>query len=159
MRSPDPSKPSYIAKVKKIVSDYNGDNVKVHVRWYYRPEEVVGGRKKFHGNKEVFLSDHRDVQAVDAIEGRCKIHTFKNYRKLETVGNDDFYSRLQYCSSTARFSPDRIAVYCICEMPYNPDEFMIQCDGCHDWFHPACIDMTVEAAREMEHFLCQSCLS
>ncbi|XP_024968187.1 chromatin remodeling protein SHL-like isoform X2 [Cynara cardunculus var. scolymus] len=159
MRPHDPSKPSYIAKVEKIVSDDRGSNVKVHVRWYYRPEEVVGGRKQFHGTKEVFLSDHYDVQGADTIEGKCKVHTFKNYTKLDAIGNDDFYSRFQYYSSTGDFNPDRIAVYCKCEMPYNPDDLMIQCDGCRDWFHPACIDMTVEEATQMEHFLCQSCLS
>ncbi|XP_024968186.1 chromatin remodeling protein SHL-like isoform X1 [Cynara cardunculus var. scolymus] len=132
MRPHDPSKPSYIAKVEKIVSDDRGSNVKVHVRWYYRPEEVVGGRKQFHGTKEVFLSDHYDVQGADTIEGKCKVHTFKNYTKLDAIGNDDFYSRFQYYSSTGDFNPDRIAVYCKCEMPYNPDDLMIQCDGCRD---------------------------
>ena len=23
--------------------------------------------------------------------------------------------------------------YCKCEMPYNPDDLMIQCDECKDW--------------------------
>ncbi|GJY31414.1 WD repeat-containing protein 13 [Tanacetum coccineum] len=49
--------------------------------------------------------------------------------------------------------------YCKCEMPYNPDDLMVQCDGCSDWFHPACIDMNVDEAKRMEHFFCQSCLS
>ncbi|KAI3769718.1 hypothetical protein L6452_00831 [Arctium lappa] len=159
MRPPDPSKPSYIAKVEKIVSDNRGSNVKVHIQWYYRPEEAIGGRKQFHGTKEVFLSDHHDVQGADTIEGKCKVHTFKSYTKLDAIGNDDFYCRFQYYSSTGDFNPNRIAVYCKCEMPYNPDDLMIQCDGCSDWFHPACIDMTVEEARQMGHFLCQSCLS
>nr|GEX48290.1 beta-galactosidase 3-like [Tanacetum cinerariifolium] len=51
------------------------------------------------------------------------------------------------------------ARYCKCEMPYNPDDLMVQCDGCSDWFHPACIDMNVDEAKRMEHFFCQSCLS
>lgn len=26
-------------------------------------------------------------------------------------------------------------VYCLCRRPYDPSEFMIECDICNDWFH------------------------
>ncbi|XP_076923239.1 chromatin remodeling protein SHL-like [Bidens hawaiensis] len=157
LRPSHPSKPSYVAKVEKIESDGRGGNVKVHVRWYYRPEESIGGRRQFHGSKEVFLSDHRDVQIVDSIEGKCTVHTFKSYTKLDAVGNDDYFCRFEYNSVTGAFNPDRVAVYCKCEMPYNPDDLMVQCDGCTDWFHPACIGLTPEEAKQTEHFYCGSC--
>ncbi|RRT85091.1 hypothetical protein B296_00007944 [Ensete ventricosum] len=84
--------------------------VKVRVRWYYRPEESIGGRRQFHGAKEVFLSDHYDVQSADTIEGKCFVHSFKNYTRLDAVGNDDFFCRFEYRSATGSFVPDRIAV-------------------------------------------------
>ncbi|GLT72667.1 hypothetical protein SLA2020_445770 [Shorea laevis] len=65
------------------------NNVKVRVRWYYRPEESIGGRRQFHGAKELFLSDHFDVQSAHTIEGKCTVHSFKNYTKLENVGAED----------------------------------------------------------------------
>lgn len=110
MRPSEPSKPSYVAKVEKIEADSRGANVKVHVRWYYRPEESIGGRRQFHGSKEVFLSDHFDVQSADTIEGKCTVHTFKSYTKLDAVGNDDYFCRFEYNSSTGAFNPDRVAV-------------------------------------------------
>ncbi|BBH09359.1 PHD finger family protein / bromo-adjacent homology domain-containing protein, partial [Prunus dulcis] len=125
-------KPSYVAKIERIEADSRGSNVKVHVRWYYRPEESIGGRRQFHGSKEVFLSDHHDVQSADTIEAKCTVHTFKSYTKLDAVGNDDFFCRFEYNSSTGAFNPDRVAVYCKCEMPYNPDDLMVQCEGCSD---------------------------
>ncbi|XP_011037166.1 PREDICTED: bromo adjacent homology domain-containing 1 protein-like isoform X3 [Populus euphratica] len=134
MRPADPSKPSYVAKIERIESDGRGPNVRVRVRWYYRPEESIGGRRQFHGSKEVFLSDHYDTQSADTIEGKCMVHSFKNYTKLDAVGNDDFFCRFEYNSSTGAFDPDRVAVYCKCEMPYNPDDLMVQCEGCIDWF-------------------------
>ncbi|OWM80288.1 hypothetical protein CDL15_Pgr019568 [Punica granatum] len=134
MRPSDPSKPSYVARIERIESDSRGANVKVHVRWYYRPEESIGGRRQFHGSKEVFLSDHYDVQSADTIEGKCTVHTFKSYTKLDAVGNDDFFCRFEYNSSTGAFNPDRVAVYCKCEMPYNPDDLMVQCEGCSDCY-------------------------
>ncbi|KAK6121459.1 hypothetical protein DH2020_044805 [Rehmannia glutinosa] len=49
--------------------------------------------------------------------------------------------------------------YCKCEMPYNPDDLMVQCEGCSDWFHPTCIDMTPEEAKRVDHFYCHTCSS
>ncbi|CAO2815010.1 unnamed protein product [Amaranthus hypochondriacus] len=157
MRPAEPSNPSYVARVEKLESDARGTNVRVHVRWYYRPEESIGGRRQFHGSKELFLSDHFDVQSADTIEGKCTVHSFKSYTKLDAVGNDDFFCRFEYNSASGAFTPDRVAVYCKCEMPYNPDDLMVQCEGCSDWFHPACIEMTAEEAKRLDHFFCQNC--
>ena len=111
MCAPDSSNAPYVAKVEAIEADRRGAHVKVRVRWYYRPEESIGGRRRFHGAKELFLSDHYDVQSADTIEGKCTVHNFKNYTKLDTVGNDDFFCRFEYKSATGSFVPDRIAVY------------------------------------------------
>lgn len=157
MRPTEPSKPSYVAKLEKIESDSRGTNVKVQVRWYYRPEESIGGRRQFHGSKEVFLSDHFDFQSADTIEGKCVVHSFKGYTKLQAVGNQDFFCRFEYNSTTGAFNPDRVAVYCKCEMPYNPDDLMVQCEACSEWFHPPCIGMSIEEAKKIEHFFCENC--
>lgn len=111
MRPSDQGKPSYVARIERIEADSRGANVKVHVRWYYRPEESIGGRRQFHGSKEVFLSDHYDFQSADTIEGKCTVHSFKSYTKLDAVGNDDFFCRFEYNSATGAFNPDRVAVY------------------------------------------------
>ncbi|KAH8517882.1 hypothetical protein H0E87_005701, partial [Populus deltoides] len=116
---------------QKIEADHR-NNVKVRVRWYYRPEESIGGRRQFHGAKELFLSDHHDMQSAHTIEGKCTVHSFKNYSKLENVGAEDYFCRFEYKASTGGFTPDRVAVYCKCEMPYNPDDLMVQCEGCKD---------------------------
>ncbi|EPS58147.1 hypothetical protein M569_16669 [Genlisea aurea] len=44
-------------------------------------------------------------------------------------------------------------------MPYNPDDLMVQCEGCKDWFHPSCMGMTIEEARMLDKFLCTDCSS
>jgi hypothetical protein len=31
------------------------------------------------------------------------------------------------------FEPPKVPVFCLCEMPYNPDKFMVQCDHCTEW--------------------------
>ncbi|CAD6220829.1 unnamed protein product [Miscanthus lutarioriparius] len=158
MRASDASKPPYVARVEAIeAAGSRGTNVRVRVRWYYRPEESIGGRRPFHGSKEVFLSDHYDVQSADTIEGKCNVHSFRSYTKLDSVNAEDFFCRFEYKSATGSFVPDRIAVFCKCEMPYNPDDLMIQCEECSDWFHPVCIGMTIKEAKKLEHFFCQTC--
>jgi hypothetical protein len=72
--------------------------VKVYVRWYYQLEESICGRRQFLNSKEVFLSDHFDLQSADTIEGKCMVHSFKSYTKLDVVGND-FFCLFEYNSS------------------------------------------------------------
>ncbi|KAI7731553.1 hypothetical protein M8C21_022309 [Ambrosia artemisiifolia] len=124
-----------------------------------RPEESLGGRRPFHGVKERFLSDHYDYQSAHTIEGKCVVHSFKNYTKLESVGTEDYFCRFEYKAATGGFTPDRVVVYCKCEMPYNPDDLMVQCEECKDSSHPACMGMTIEDAKKLERFLCSDCAS
>ncbi|XP_015695715.1 chromatin remodeling protein EBS-like isoform X1 [Oryza brachyantha] len=192
MRPVDSDNQPYVARVEKMELDGRG-SVRVRVRWYYRPEESKGGRRQFHGAKELFLSDHFDMQSANTIEGKCVVHSFKNYTKLDNVGPEDFFCRFEYKAATGAFTPDRVAVYgaflifcplnvdcsffhgmlivdcllcvscffsryCKCEMPYNPDDLMVQCDDCKDWFHPSCMSMTIEQAKKLDHFVCSDCV-
>ncbi|BAF13492.1 chromatin remodeling protein EBS [Oryza sativa Japonica Group] len=160
MMAPDSSKKPYVARVEEIeATGPQASQVKIKVRWYYRPEESIGGRRPFHGSKEVFLSDHYDSQSADTIEGKCYVHTFRDYTKLRSVSAEDFFCRFEYKSATGSFVPDRIAVFCKCEMPYNPDNLMIQCEDCSDWFHPSCVEITIKEAKKLEHFYCKSCIA
>jgi hypothetical protein len=110
MRASDSDKQPYVARVEKMEADGRG-SVRVQVRWYYRPEESKGGRRQFHGAKELFLSDHFDLQSAHTIEGKCVVHSFKNYTKLDNVGPEDYFSRFEYKAATGSFTPDRVAVY------------------------------------------------
>ncbi|CAN6559639.1 unnamed protein product [Malus baccata var. baccata] len=99
-------RPPYVARIEKIEGESRG-GMKVR----------IGGRRQFHGAKELFLSDHYDVQSAHAIEGKCTMHFFKNYTKLENVGAEDYYCRFEYKA---------------CKMPYNSDDLMVQCEGTRD---------------------------
>ncbi|XP_047312137.1 chromatin remodeling protein EBS-like [Impatiens glandulifera] len=158
IRSSENNTLPYVAQIDKIEMD-NRNNTDVRVRWYYRPEESIGGRRIFHGCKELFLSDHYDFQSAHTIEGKCTVHSFKNYTKLEDVTPEDYYCRFEYKSATGAFIPDRVAVYCKCEMPYNPDNLMVQCEECKDWYHPTCVNMTADQAKLLDEFYCAGCSS
>ncbi|KAL7601223.1 hypothetical protein Lser_V15G26676 [Lactuca serriola] len=106
MRPSDSDKPPYVARVEKLEADHR-NSVKVCVRWYYCP-------------------DHYDMQSAHTIKGKCIVHSFKNYTKLDNVGTEDYFCRFEYKAATGGSTPDRVAVYCKCEMPYNPDDLMVQ---------------------------------
>nr|GEW33979.1 chromatin remodeling protein EBS-like [Tanacetum cinerariifolium] len=158
MRPFDSDKPPYVDRVEKLKADHR-NNVKVKARWYYRPEDSISGRRQFHGVKELFLSDHYDTQSAHTIEGKCIVHSFKNYTKLDNDGTEDYFCRFEYKAATGRFTPDRVAVYCKCKMPYNPNDLMVQCEGCKDWFHPNCMGMTIKEAKKLKLFMCAECAS
>ncbi|KAH1198584.1 Chromatin remodeling protein SHL [Glycine max] len=102
---------SYVTRIEWIEADARNTDVKIDVRWYYRPEESIGGHRQFHGSKEVFLSYHFDVQSADTVKARCTVHSFKSYTKLNAIGNDDFFYRFEYNSFTGAFNPDRVAIW------------------------------------------------
>ena len=106
IRSSEPSIPSYVAMIEGIEADSRD----VRIRWYYWPEETKSGRRHFHGSKELFLSDHLDVQSVDTIEGKCTVHSFENYMKLDVVGDDDFFCRFNYNFATGAITPAMVQV-------------------------------------------------
>lgn len=47
--------------------------------------------------------------------------------------------------------------YCVCELPYNPDAYMLQCEACEDWFHPQCIGYTQAQVEPIKSFACPEC--
>ncbi|CAL9004467.1 unnamed protein product [Prunus brigantina] len=98
---------SYTIRGTNKVDDWS--NAKVRVRWYYRPEESIGGRRN-----------------ADTIEGKCRVQSLKNYAKLENVGAENYYCRFEYKADTGELAPDIVAVHCKCEMSYNPDELMVK---------------------------------
>lgn len=129
------------------------------MRWFYRPEETKGGRKKFHGRNEVFESDHYDYVPYDTIEDKCQIHSLNEYMALGEVEDTDFFTRFKYKTSEQVLTPakNRMRGSCVCRLPHNPDLVMVQCVGCMDWFHPECVRLTNEEALKNDEFRCPAC--
>lgn len=147
----------YIGKVKEIHQSEKGVDVKV--MWFYRPEEAVGGRKPFHGERELFKSDHFDDVHANTIEGKCSVHQLKHYQNLKEVSDVDYFQRYEYRPTGHEFKPDRVPVYCVCEMPYNPDRFMVMCEQCEEWYHPKCLGFDDRDFQQPRPWKCHECHS
>lgn len=86
VKLPDVGNPLYMARIVKIVAD-NQNNAKVRVRRYYRPVEAIGGRRQFHGSKELFLSDQYDAQSANTISQKYVVHSLRNYIEARECGS------------------------------------------------------------------------
>lgn len=144
--------------VGRIVSVAVRDGVaRARLCWYYRPQETNGGRKRFHGVKELFASDHYDWVSVNTIDARCNVWSIAEYQALEAVTEYDFYARFMYLSSRSEFRPATVAVFCTCLEPYNPDRVMVMCERCEEWFHPECVGETSASLSRSTSWNCPRC--
>jgi len=46
--------------------------------------------------------------------------------------------------------------YCLCRKP-DDGTFMIECDGCHEWFHGPCVGLTNKVAKSLTSYICPPC--
>jgi len=145
----------YLGKILKIVQEPGGA-IQVQLQWYYRPDEARGGRQFFHGEREIFESDHVDWTLLESVNGVIYVHTLEEYNNLETLRINDFFSRFVYKAAGCLFQPERVPTLCICAMPYNPDLVMIECSKCREWFHPRCVQMEGED-MSITNWTCFTC--
>lgn len=60
--------------------------------------------------------------------------------------------------AVGRNSRSSSPVYCLCLGP-DDHRWMIQCDGCEDWFHGECVDLNSSVGDDLvESFICPRCL-
>jgi len=83
--------------------------------------------------------------------------TLEQYMELKTIPEHTYYSRFFYAPSRKIFKPDSVAVFCYCEMPYNPDLEMIMCEKCEEWFHPQCLGKPMKELTATNKFMCADC--
>ena len=50
----------------------------------------------FHGEKELFLSDHFDQCSVKTVMAKCRVLSLSRYQELEHIGENDFFARFTY---------------------------------------------------------------
>lgn len=48
-------------------------------------------------------------------------------------------------------------LYCVCRQPERGREVWVACDYCDNWYHPACVGMTVPEATELLEYRCEAC--
>jgi hypothetical protein len=138
-----------------------GGFLEIKADWYYRPEDVVGGRRPFHGAREVFPSDHSDWQPAESVEGHIRVLPLEAHLALPAHSPDDFFTRFSYESVRQRFRPARVPVFCLCAQPWNPDLPMLLCSRCAEFYHAGCVPNApaegLGPGRTPAAFVCSEC--
>jgi hypothetical protein len=62
----------WVATIKDIRAK-DPSNVLVRVQWFYRPEELPGGRQPYHGKTEIINTTLEDIIPVCTVAGRAKV--------------------------------------------------------------------------------------
>ncbi|KAK9331882.1 hypothetical protein V1520DRAFT_48219 [Lipomyces starkeyi] len=129
----DPSQ-FWIGRVLEIRAS-DPSHVYVRLFWMYWPNELPGGRRYYHGNKELVASNHMDV--IDAMTVAAKA-TVSHWLELDDEDKlADLFWRQRYDSYNNELMP--IRKHCKCKRYYNPDTTMIWCSSCNSWLHEACV--------------------
>eukprot|EP00878_Enallax_costatus_P010993 GHUV01011481.1.p1 GENE.GHUV01011481.1~~GHUV01011481.1.p1 ORF type:complete len:138 (+),score=9.43 GHUV01011481.1:129-542(+) len=96
--NPDSSQATipYVGKIVHIIQPDDDNDIQLYVNWFYRPEEAFGGRKTFHGEKELFISDHFDVCSLKTVISKCRVLSLPKYQELKKIEDGDYYARFTY---------------------------------------------------------------
>ncbi|KXS20229.1 hypothetical protein M427DRAFT_52475 [Gonapodya prolifera JEL478] len=134
-------------------------NVYLTVRWFYRPDEIDGGKRPHHGHKELLRCvDHTDRVHVASVIGPSHIVHLVAGAESNLTGQG-LYWREEY-SAMKRQILTELPKYCLCKRPENPDLPLIQCDTCERWFHADdCVALSqTELPPEEVPWYCPECL-
>lgn len=90
--------------------------------------------------------DHKGTKR--ARSGRPKKERKK--RKKDEDVDDDEHGEDEAAAEDAQ-------VYCICQVTYTDERFMIACDGCDNWFHGQCVGISEDDAQLLDRWFCPDC--
>ena len=50
-------------------------------------------------------------------------------------------------------------LFCLCQQPYSPEQAMVSCDACGEWWHLRCVGISQAHARSAKVYHCPFCRS
>ena len=141
----------WVAAVVEVRAQ-NAWNVWVRIEWFYRPDELPGGRQPYHGRREVIKSPVQDIISAHTVAGHADVtHWEEMDDTKDSDGIDGLFWRQTFDPFTGKLSvsPTFVIVqltlskeprqHCICKKPYNPDTTMFWCERCKVWEHEKCL--------------------
>ncbi|PSN69644.1 hypothetical protein BS50DRAFT_571024 [Corynespora cassiicola Philippines] len=142
---PDKDNPSapihgWIARVLEVRAG-SPEYVFIRVCWMYRPEDLPGGRKIWHGRNEVIVSNWMDIIDAKTIDSKVDVeHWIESNNDNEYFDTKTLIWRQSYDFSGEKPLLSKLEIHCVDQVPRNPDELMLECDKCKSWLHGRCIE-------------------
>ncbi|KAF2001214.1 hypothetical protein P154DRAFT_521930 [Amniculicola lignicola CBS 123094] len=137
--------PDWVGKVLEVRGE-DMYNVFVRVVWFYRPEDLPGGRQPYHGENELIASNETAIIEAATVQGRVVVnHWVEQDNRSERLYDSDLFWRQTYDVTDKKRGLSKLPRHCVDDMPCNPDDGLVQCDSCLKWLHAHCLE--AEAIR------------
>ncbi|KAL8842545.1 MAG: hypothetical protein Q9170_000499 [Blastenia crenularia] len=118
---------SCIARILEIRA-FDPQNVYVRVYWLYRPEEVSGGRKPYHGSNEMIATNHMEIVDALRVLKSVDVQHLKEEDQVE-LPKEGIYWRQTFHYLTQELSTPKS--HCVCHENTNPECPTIRCTNYH----------------------------
>ncbi|GAB7348819.1 hypothetical protein MBLNU459_g7533t1 [Dothideomycetes sp. NU459] len=127
----------------RALSEYH---VFLCVIWFESPEDLPGGRKRYHGKNELVVSNQMSIIDAMTVNGGINIRYWDDADENSKIPEEEEYFWRQIYEKnliagggkgTGKVS--ELHKICFCEEPHNPDEKIIYCEACKNWLHTTCI--------------------
>ena len=83
----------------------NAWNVWVRIEWFYRPDELPGGRQPYHGKREVIKSPVQDIISAHTVAGHADVtHWEEMDDTKDAEGIDGLFWRQTFDPFTKKLS-------------------------------------------------------
>jgi hypothetical protein len=92
--SPDSIK-HWLAKVLEVRAG-DASHVYLRVFWAYRPEDLPGGRKPYHGGGELIVSNHMDIIEALTVEASANVVYWNDDLDSMALPTDQLFFRQSY---------------------------------------------------------------
>ncbi|RMZ76141.1 hypothetical protein DV738_g5118, partial [Chaetothyriales sp. CBS 135597] len=147
---------TWVGKIQETRAE-DEHRVFLRVFWLYWPQELPGGRRAYHGQQELVLSNHVEVVEATTISGRAEVSHWTE----EDDDDDDerpLYPLFWRQTLDLKPGPDgkptlsALRKHCVCRKEYNPDNIMFKCiqDSCGIWNHKECLEKDLESSLRLK---------
>ena len=94
----------WVAAVVEVRAQ-NAWNVWVRIEWFYRPDELPGGRQPYHGKKEVIKSPVQDIISAHTVAGHADVtHWNETDDSQDADGIDGLFWRQTFDPASFKLS-------------------------------------------------------
>lgn len=120
------------------------------VNWILEPEDLPMGRRPYHDQRELIMSNIMDIIEADTIACLAEITKWDEKDDQQSLRERYWRQTFDTCSSRRKnklAGLSKVMTYCSCNSGYNPDERIYQCRDCHLSNHERCIEACAPGCR------------
>ncbi|KAL0257521.1 hypothetical protein SLS55_008335 [Diplodia seriata] len=132
---------SWVAKVLEVRAA-SEQHVFLRVFWMYRPEDLPGGRRPYHGANEVIASNRMQIIDALTVNGKADLKHWAEDDDGDVLGADQLFWRqtFDWANGKGTGTLSSLRKHCVDEAPFNPDSVLVHCDSCDIWLHAECLE-------------------